>query len=125
MRTMRVMGVVLALALFGLAPLALAQAQPPVVPVIALPPPDGDDGAFPEFLFQRFVPLGDDDDEAARFDLPKGAVVGMNGGCPTEGWTALTDDKGKLLYFPFGLIVDEDGKPQVATYALLSACEKQ
>lgn len=71
-----------------------------------------------EYLFQRFARID------AHADLPQGAVVGMSGECP-EGWKPYVDADGAPLFFPFGLIVDESGNPRVASYSLLTACEKE
>ena len=105
-----------------------AQSQQ-TVPVKAVPvlyePPQPKDGDV--FLEQRFVPIlnhyGGGAHSNDPFGLPTGAVMPMSD-CP-DGWAPYVNDKGKPLYFPFGLMVDAEGNPDVGSYALIPACEKQ
>ena len=75
-----------------------------------------------EILVQRFEAI--EGRAGSKHGLPKGAVVPMSEECP-DGWSPYLDADGRPLFFPFGLIVDEEGNPHVASYALLRACEKQ
>ena len=104
--------------------LAGAQAVPGELPVQAVPviyevqPEDQD-----VLLVQQFLPIDHDAAGSDPFGLPKGAVLPMSS-CP-DGWAPFVNEDGDPLYFPYGLMVDAEGKPDVGSYALIPACEKQ
>ena len=75
-----------------------------------------------EMLVQHFTSVDPRSGEAVS--LPKGAVVAMSVACP-DGWAPYRDTDGAELYFPLGLLVDENGAPRVNSYTLLPACRKQ
>ena len=77
-----------------------------------------------ELLVQRAVPASED------VPLAAGAIVPVTGHeCP-PGWSQVIVD-GEPLYFPLGMLVDEDGSPITdeaklyTGFTLLLACEKQ
>ena len=74
-------------------------------------------------LVQQFLPIDPDAGSSDPFGLPKGAVLPMSA-CP-DGWIPFVNDEGQPLYFPYGLMVNAEGTPDVGSYALIPACEKQ
>ena len=58
-------------------------------------------------------------------ELPIGAIVPAVEQCP-KGWAQHVDDDGTLLFFPYGLFVDEHRTPRAGeNFYLLRACIKQ
>ena len=104
-----------------------AQSQQ-TVPVKAVPvlyePPQPKDGDV--FLEQRFVPILNHYGGGAHSNDRLACRRGLS--CPcriARRVGSLRQRQGKPLYFPFGLMVDAEGNPDVGSYALIPACEKQ
>ena len=55
---------------------------------------------------------------------PENAIMGFSGETCPGGWAQLEDDDGALLYYAFGLLVDENGQPR-SEFVRIPACVKQ
>lgn len=81
------------------------------------------DGQQPAFVAYTIVLPQDE----RVVSLPSGAIMPGVGHCPS-GWEAYADAEGEPLYFPFGLLVDQNQIPHpggAARTELLRACVKQ